>query len=127
MGLSRLNSAWKKMAKVAQASKTAKAAAANKKQKKKKWSKGKVRDKLNNAVYLDEDKMKKLYKEVPTYKVISTSVLSDRLQITGSLARRAIKELAEAGLIRPVGRQHQAQLIYTAPWLWRRSRRRATK
>merc|ERR1712065_11597 len=98
MGLSRLNSAWKKMAKVAQASK---------------WSKGKVRDKLNNAVYLDEDKMKKLYKEVPTYKVISTSVLSDRLQITGSLARRAIKELAEAGLIRPVGRQHQAQLIYT--------------
>ena len=34
-------------------------------------------------------------------------------QITGSLARRAIKELAEAGLIRPVGRQHQAQLIYT--------------
>merc|ERR1711991_1292247 len=96
MGLSRLNSAWKKMAKVAQASKT-----------------GKARDKLNNAVYLDEDKMKKLYKEVPTYKVISTSVLSDRLQITGSLARRAIKELAEAGLIRPVGRQHQAQLIYT--------------
>lgn len=34
------------------------------KAKKKKWSKGKVRDKLNNAVLFDKASYEKLYKEV---------------------------------------------------------------
>merc|ERR1712119_97862 len=41
------------------------------KAKKKKWSKGKSRDKLNNLVLFDKGTYDKLYKEVPTYKLIT--------------------------------------------------------
>ncbi|KAF9995937.1 40S ribosomal protein S25, partial [Modicella reniformis] len=77
-----------------------------------KWSKGKVKDKANNAVILDKPTYDKLMKEVPTYKLISPSVLVDRLRVSGSLARLAIRELAKQGLIVPVS-THGAQLIYT--------------
>ncbi|MPC66367.1 40S ribosomal protein S25 [Portunus trituberculatus] len=63
------------------------------KAKKKKWSKGKVRDKLNNLVLFDKPTYDKLLKEVPSYKLITPSVVSERLKITGSLARRALDEL----------------------------------
>ncbi|KAI8853405.1 S25 ribosomal protein-domain-containing protein [Chytridium lagenaria] len=82
------------------------------KQKKKKWSKGKVKDKANNAVVFDKTTYEKLFKEVPTYKLITPSVLVDRLRINGSLARVAIRDLAAKGLIRPVS-EHKQQLIYT--------------
>merc|ERR1711893_514084 len=82
------------------------------KAKKKKWSKGKVRDKLNNLVLFDKATYDKLYKEVPSYKPITPSVVSERLKIRGSLARFALKELKQKGLIRQVV-QHHSQLIYT--------------
>lgn len=81
-------------------------------QKKKKWSKGKVKDKANNAVVFDKSTYEKLIKEVPTYKLISPSVLVDRLRINGSLARIAIKDLVSKGLIKVVS-THGSQLIYT--------------
>ena len=43
----------------------------------------------------DEDTYKKLRDDVIKYKMITPSILSDRLRINGSLARAAIKELAE--------------------------------
>lgn len=67
------------------------------KAKKKKWSKGKVRDKLNNAVLFDKATYEKLYKEVPQSKLITPSVVSERLKIRGSLAKRALQELREKG------------------------------
>merc|ERR1712002_647344 len=70
------------------------------KAKKKKWSKGKVRDKLNNLVLFDKPTMEKLMKEVPSYKLITPSVVSERLKIRGSLARFALKELEEQGRIK---------------------------
>merc|ERR1711872_846452 len=82
------------------------------KAKKKKWSKGKVRDKLNNLVLFDKQTYDKLYKEVPSYKLITPSVVSERLKVTGSLARRGLKELLAKGLIRKVVKHH-AQLVYT--------------
>ncbi|CAB0038128.1 unnamed protein product [Trichogramma brassicae] len=82
------------------------------KAKKKKWSKGKVRDKLNNQVLFDKSTYDKLLKEVPSYKLITPSILSERLKIRGSLARRALIELQQKGLIKQVV-QHHAQLIYT--------------
>merc|ERR1712133_331617 len=82
------------------------------KAKKKKWSKGKVRDKLNNLVLFDKQTYDKLYKEVPSYKLITPSVVSERLKVTGSLARRGLKELFAKGLIRKVVKHH-AQLVYT--------------
>merc|ERR1712083_1041284 len=82
------------------------------KAKKKKWSKGKVRDKLNNLVLFDKATYEKLYKEVPSYKLITPSVVSERLKVRGSLARFALIELEEKGLIRKVA-AHHAQFIYT--------------
>ncbi|VEN38493.1 unnamed protein product [Callosobruchus maculatus] len=68
------------------------------KAKKKKWSKGKVRDKLNNQVLFDKATYDKLYKEVPSYKLITPSVVSERLKVRGSLARRALIELQQKGI-----------------------------
>ena len=82
------------------------------KAKKKKWSKGKVRDKLNNLVLFDKATYDKLYKEVPSYKLITPSVVSERLKIRGSLARRALEELLVKGLIKRVVKHH-SQIIYT--------------
>ncbi|GMG99485.1 hypothetical protein Nepgr_001325 [Nepenthes gracilis] len=70
------------------------------KQKKKKWSKGKQKEKVNNMVLLDQGTYDKLISEVPKYKLITPSILSDRLRINGSLARRAIKDLMARGSIR---------------------------
>lgn len=67
------------------------------KAKKKKWSKGKVRDKLNNQVLFDKATYEKLYKEVPQYKLITPSVVSERLKVRGSLARRGLAELRDKG------------------------------
>merc|ERR1711911_279365 len=104
----------------AKSSKTpSKAAPAKKKEgggggkaKKKKWSKGKVRDKLNNLVLFDQATYDKLLKEVPAYKLITPAVVSERLKSRGSLARKALNELQQKGLIKQVVK-HSAQLIYT--------------
>ncbi|KAG8048303.1 hypothetical protein GUJ93_ZPchr0008g12605 [Zizania palustris] len=82
------------------------------KQKKKKWSKGKQKEKVNNSVMFDQATYDKLLSEVPKYKQITPSVLSERLRINGSLARRAIKDLMDRGLIRMVS-VHSSQQIYT--------------
>merc|ERR1712224_905018 len=79
--------------------------------KKKKWSKGKVREKLNNAVCFDQATYNKMMKEAASWK-LTPSVLSERLKINGSLARRAIKELLNAGSLRLVDK-HSSQQIYT--------------
>ena len=42
------------------------------KAKKKKWSKGKVKEKLNNAVFFDQDSYGKLIKEIPKNKLAQT-------------------------------------------------------
>merc|ERR1711897_24026 len=76
------------------------------KAKKKKWSKGKVRDKLNNLVLFDKPTYDKLIKEVPTYKLITPSIVSERLKVRGSLARKALDELTAKGLIRQVVQHH---------------------
>merc|ERR1711887_211252 len=94
-----------KMAKAPQKSKEAKAKAASGggKKSKKKWSKGKSRDKLQNMCLFDK----------PTnYKVITPSIVSDRMKIRGSLARRTIKELHQLGKIKLLV-QHAAQMVYT--------------
>lgn len=63
-----------------------------------KWSKGKVRDKLNNLVLFDKATYEKMLKEIPSYKLITPSVVSDRLKVRGSLARKALEELQQKGM-----------------------------
>ncbi|VDO25287.1 unnamed protein product [Onchocerca flexuosa] len=82
------------------------------KAKKKKWSKGKVRDKLNNMVLFDKATYEKLYKEVITYKLITPSVVSERLKVRASLAKQGLRELLAKGMIKCVV-HHGGQLVYT--------------
>ena len=42
-----------------------------------------ARDKLNNLVLFDKNTYDKLYKEVPTYKLITPSIVSERLKVCG--------------------------------------------
>merc|ERR1711967_177943 len=80
--------------------------------KKKKWSKGKVREKLNNMVCFDQATYDRMLKEVATFKLVTPSAISERLKINGSLARRSIQELLKAGTIK-LEDKHSAQYIYT--------------
>ncbi|GAB2292447.1 40S ribosomal protein S25, partial [Dionaea muscipula] len=50
------------------------------KPKKKKWSKGKQKEKVNNMVLFDQATYDKLLSEVPKYKLVTPSILSDRLR-----------------------------------------------
>merc|ERR1712086_1046256 len=50
--------------------------------------------------------------EVKNFKLVTPSAISERLKVNGSLARRAIQKLLEAGLIRPI-ETHARQAIYT--------------
>merc|ERR1712060_992853 len=75
----------------------AKAAAGGGKKSKKKWSKGKVRDKLQNMCLFDKPTYDKVLKEVPNYKLITPAIVSDRMKIRGSLARRRDQRLVRSG------------------------------
>lgn len=63
-------------------------------------------------VVLDKPTFDKIMKEVPTFKMISQSVLIDRMKINGSLARVAMRHLEREGLIKKVI-QHHGQWLYT--------------
>nr|KJB47515.1 hypothetical protein B456_008G029900 [Gossypium raimondii] len=92
------------------------------KQKKSKWSKGKQKEKVNNMVLFDQATYDKLLSEAPKYKLITPSILSDRMRINGSLARKAIRELMARGLISCFG--HSAFLdeidkVLKMSYLWK--------
>jgi len=96
----------------------AKAAAAGAKSKKK-WSKGKVKEKLNLAVFVDKDCNNQI-KNLAKTKLVTVSTVSDKLKVNGSLARRIIRFAHEKKYIRRID-QHHAQYIYTgveAKWVW---------
>ena len=88
------------------------AAMAGGKGKKKKWSKGQSRDKVDNKVWMTKEQHDRLYAEVPKMKLITVSAVVEKLKISGGLARRALRVLAEEEKIRPV-LLSRAQQIYT--------------
>jgi len=88
------------------------AAMAGGKGKKKKWSKGKSRDKVDNKVLMTKEQYDRLYSEVPKMKLITVSAVVEKLRVSGGLARRSLRALAEEGKIRPV-LLSRAQAIYT--------------
>uniref|UniRef100_A0A0G4FJW6 40S ribosomal protein S25 n=1 Tax=Chromera velia CCMP2878 TaxID=1169474 RepID=A0A0G4FJW6_9ALVE len=89
------------------------AAAAGGRSRKKKWSKGKVREKLNNAVGMTKQAYERGLADIPKAKLITPAVVSDRLKVNGSIARQFIKHLEVEGHIRRVGDQNHHQMIYT--------------
>jgi len=46
-----------------------------------KWSKGKVREKLNNMVCFDQATYDRMMKEVATFKLVTPSAISERLKV----------------------------------------------
>ena len=71
-----------------------------------------VKDKANHAVVLDKATSDKLNKDVQSYRLITVAVLVDRLKINGSLARKALNDLEERGVIKKVV-GHSRGSIYT--------------
>jgi small subunit ribosomal protein S25e len=71
-----------------------------------------VKDKAQHAVVLDKTTSEKLYKDVQSYRLITVATLVDRLKINGSLARQALSDLEEKGLIKKVV-GHSKMNIYT--------------
>ncbi|KAL7713952.1 40S ribosomal protein S25 [Entamoeba marina] len=67
--------------------------------KKKSWSKTKIKEKLNNMIFLDQATHDKCFKEIPSMKVITPAVVSDRMKITCSLAKEILYELEKNGSI----------------------------
>ncbi|KAM3129397.1 hypothetical protein pb186bvf_018471 [Paramecium bursaria] len=92
----------------------AKAASSRSKTTKKKWTKGRNKDKLNNAVFLDAQQYKQIDAQVSKLgSLVTVSVLSDKFKINGSLARKVLKHFETKGVLVPVGDQHNSQYIYT--------------
>lgn len=81
------------------------------KAKKKKWSKGKTKDKANNAVIFEKAAYDRIVKDIGVYKAITPSYLVDRHHINCSLARALLKELEAKGAIRKV-LGHNTQQLY---------------
>jgi small subunit ribosomal protein S25e len=81
--------------------------------KKKSWTKVKVKEKLNNAVFLDQKAYDRIIKEAPKIQMITINSMVEKLKVNGSIARASIKELATKGLIKPVGDQHNSFKLYT--------------
>ena len=75
-------------------------------------SKGKVKDKAQHAVILDKATSDKLQKDVQSYRLITVAVLVDRLKINGSVARMALADLEEKGVIKRVVK-HSALSVYS--------------
>eukprot|EP01084_Bolivina_argentea_P009134 17088_1 len=78
----------------------------------KKWSMGKTREALENAVLWDPATIEKLEKDVPKYKVITPSIVSDRLKVSVALATQGLKHLAEKKLVKLVSNSAKFK-IYT--------------
>ena len=98
----------KSAAKSAQAQKSKGAKA-----KKKSWGKTKVKDKLDNEVYLDQKRFDKIATEIPKILCITRAVLCEKFMVNGSIARAIIKELAGRGDIKQVGDSHAKFDLYT--------------
>merc|ERR1719291_193683 len=73
------------------------------KAKKKSWTKVKVKDKLNNDVFLDEKRWAKMQTEIPKILVITRAAMAEKYKVNGSIARAIIKNLAAAGTIKQIG------------------------
>ena len=82
------------------------------KAKKKSWTKVKVKEKLNNAVYLEKAGFERMLKEVPKILCVTRAVLCEKFKVGGSIARALIKELEKRELLLPVGQQHHSFGLY---------------
>merc|ERR1712166_1330792 len=72
---------------------------------KKSWTKVKVKDKLNDEVFLDQKCYEKLCNEIPKILCVTRAILCEKFKINGSVARFLIRDLVEKNLLEPRGDQ----------------------
>merc|ERR1712166_849694 len=65
------------------------------KSKKKSWTKVKVKDKLNNEVFMDRKRYEKLMQEIPKILCVTRAGLIEKFKVNGSVALALISELCE--------------------------------
>jgi len=82
-----------------------------KQSKRKKWSKGKVREKLQNAVLFDQKQYDRMNAEVPKMKLVTIAAVSERIKLGGSLSRVGIRELVQNGQLVCVA-PHSKMAVY---------------
>ena len=90
----------------------ARAAANSRKGSKKKWTTGKVKDKLNQAVLLEPKQFKEIEKSLPVMKLITLSTVSEKFKVAASIARQLIRYFAGQNKIDLVD-YHQQCPIYS--------------
>jgi small subunit ribosomal protein S25e len=62
---------------------------------------------------MDKTIQERINKDVLTYRLITTAVLVDRLKISGSLARKALAELEQKGVIKKIVGHHKLNIYST--------------
>merc|ERR1712083_672216 len=90
--------------------------------KKKKWAKGRVKEKKNNAAILFPKEYESAIREIPRMKTITVAAVSEKLRVTGSLATKLIKKMADEGTLTKVAarrgfvlyRKSDKQIAYEA-------------
>mmetsp|Transcript_33721 Transcript_33721/g.24754 ORF Transcript_33721/g.24754 Transcript_33721/m.24754 type:complete len:142 (+) Transcript_33721:49-474(+) len=83
------------------------------KPKKKSWTKIKVKDKLNNACFIDAKAYEKIQKEAPKILTLTVYGVMDKYKVNGAVARRILRDLAAKGLIKVVGDSNAHFTLYT--------------
>ena len=82
------------------------------KAKKKSWTKVKVKETLNNAVFLDQKTYDRISKDLPKQLLVTVANISDRYKVNGSVARKVLKDLSDKGLIKKVSDHHAWLTVY---------------
>lgn len=78
-----------------------------------KWTKGKVKEKSDHAVFLDQATYERILTGIPKLgKHISTSAVVEKYKVVGSIARIMLRKAAENGSIRCV-EVHSRQALFT--------------
>ena len=68
---------------------------------------------MANASYYSKELYDKLLTDIPKLKVITTAIVSDKLKVMGSLARKGILELVRLGKIKIAGDHISGMSVYT--------------
>ncbi len=78
-----------------------------------KWTKGKAKEKVDHAVFVDKATHEKLITGIPKIgKHVSVSQVIEKYKVVGSIARMVLKQLADSGAIKSV-EQHSKQGLFT--------------
>ena len=90
----------------------ARAAASSRKGQKKKWSKGKVKDKLNNAVLIEAKVLKDMEKDIPKMKFISPSMISEKYKVVFGVAKQVLRLFLEQKKVTALDFNHHQCMLY---------------